>query len=136
MILSLLQIETDAEAVFVERPNRFLGIVDMVAPEKTKNIEVHVHDPGRLTDLLYSGNRVLIRRAANPKRKTQWDLIVARHEEEWILVHAGFHRSIVSRLIESEEHSPFGKIAGYAPEVTVGHSRLDYHIDKADGSAV
>lgn len=136
MHVNLLQIETDAEAVFVARPNRFLGIVDISTPEKAGNIEVHVHDPGRLTDLLYPGNRVLIRRAANPKRKTHWDLIAAQHEEEWILVHAGFHRSIVSELIEDEIHSPFGKIAGYTPEVTVGHSRLDYRIDRVDGSPV
>ena len=39
------EIETDEEAVFIERPNRFIGIV-----KRTNGEEVicHVHDSGRL----------------------------------------------------------------------------------------
>jgi len=119
-------IHCDAEGVLVERPNRFLAIVDIDGADGTVPGEkAHVHDPGRLLELLYPGNRLLLRRAGNPLRKTAWDVIAARHGEEWILIHSGFHREIAAWLLSSPD-PPFGKLADIRPEVTVGHSRLDF----------
>ncbi|WP_292487149.1 hypothetical protein [Methanohalobium sp.] len=59
----VLQISWDSEGIFVSRENRFLGIVDITSPEPIKNEKVHIKDPGRLEDILYPGNKVLLKKA-------------------------------------------------------------------------
>lgn len=114
--VTVLHIDWDVEAVFLSRPNRFVGIVDIGGKEE----KVHVHDPGRLEELLYPGNRVLLKRAEKPGRKTRWDLIASWYEGQWVFTNSGYHRqiseNIVRRLFSGEIKA----------EVTVGHSRLDF----------
>jgi len=82
MSVSVIEIPWHAKATFKSRPNRFLGIVDITSPKKDKkgNTKVHVHDPGRLKELLYPRNQVLLRKAENKNRRTEWDIIAAFHE--------------------------------------------------------
>ena len=95
----LIEIPFDAEATFKSRPNRFLGLVDIISYQVTNNIKVHIHDPGRLTDLLYAGSKVLLRKAKTTNRKTAWDLVAANYNGNWILTHSGFHRQIMECII-------------------------------------
>ena len=135
MAVPVLEIPCDAEGIFLERPNRFLGIVDILLLGEKNDEKVHVHDPGRLEELLYPGNRVLLRRAGGKNRKTKWDLIAARYEDEWILVHSGYHRAI-SEWVLGSDFSPFGEAMEIQPEVTVGHSRLDFVITDPEGNEI
>jgi len=129
-------IHCDAEGALVERSNRFLAIVDIEGADgRAERCKAHVHDPGRLLELLYLGNRLLLRRAGNPLRKTQWDVIAARCENDWILIHSGFHRYISDWLLSGPDN-PFGTLDGITPEVTVGHSRLDFMAEDADGRTI
>ena len=107
-------IRCDAGGVLVERSNRFLAIVDIEGADDSSRQMAHVHDPGRLLELLYPGNRLLLRRAVNPLRKTAWDVIAARHGDDWILIHSGFHRGIATRFLSSPD-SPFGKLTDIRP---------------------
>lgn len=68
----------------------------------------------------------MIRRASNPQRKTQWDLIAARYAGEWILINSSFHRTIAESVFQHHEISPFPEMTRWRAEVTVGHSRLDF----------
>ena len=63
----IYNIPTDEEATFLERPNRFIA---RVKRDNGEEVICHVHDSGRLPELLYEGNRVKIRKASNPERKT------------------------------------------------------------------
>jgi sugar fermentation stimulation protein A len=121
MALKIYEIGWDEEAIFVERVNRFLGTVRL----GDTLLSVHVHDPGRLEELLFHGNRVLIKHAMGKKRKTNWDLIAAMSPDggEWVLVHSGYHRKISERLLISM--FPDSKIQA---EVQLGHSRIDFMI--------
>ncbi|RLB09142.1 MAG: DNA/RNA nuclease SfsA [Deltaproteobacteria bacterium] len=130
--MMLLEIPWNTEGVFVKRPNRFLGIVDINGLEKTKLVEVHVHDPGRLPDILTSGNRVRLRYAASKKRKTRWDLIAAKNNGNWVLVHSGYHRKICEELFRKPEISPFKGIEGFKAEVKLGKSRIDFLLETND----
>jgi len=112
----------DAQGVFISRPNRFLSLVNIDGSEE----KVHVHDPGRLTELLYPGNTVLVRRVEKEGRATSWDVIAAAFEEQWVLVHSGYHRSISEMVLNDPEISPLGEVVDLKPEITVGHSRLDF----------
>ncbi len=128
MPVPVMEISWDAKANFISRPNRFLGIVDITSPKKNqkKKEKVHVHDPGRLKELLYSGNDVLLSYASNPNRKTKWDLIAALYDGNWVLVHSGFHREIAQCIIGNGTLSPFKKVKDIKPEARFGNSRLDF----------
>ena len=125
MVAKVMDLSWDSEGIFRSRPNRFLGIVDISGPVETKGEMVHVHDPGRLEELLFPGNRILLKKASGKKRKTKWDVIAARFENEWILIHSGYHRAISEWMLR-EKHNPLGPLKDIRPEVTVGHSRLDF----------
>lgn len=135
MKMPVMEIPWDAKATFISRPNRFLGIVDITSPKKDKkrNVKVHVHDPGRLEELLYPGNRVLLRKAKNKNRKTKWDVIAAFYDGDWILVHSGYHRAIAEWVLNSNKVSPFGKVTNITPEARIGKSRLDFLLEKKNG---
>ena len=132
----LLKINWDAEGIFKERLNRFVGIVDLPEEYGGPAQAVHVHDPGRLKELLYPGARVALKRADKPGRKTSWTLIAARHHGEWVLVNSGLHRQISQCLLTDPEISPFSQVAGIVPEVRLGKSRLDYRLDFDEGPSV
>ncbi|WP_407356460.1 DNA/RNA nuclease SfsA [Methanolobus sp. WCC5] len=133
----VLHICTDIEGKVIERPNRFLAIVELELDGVRKHEKVHVHDPGRLTDLIYPGNRVLLRKADSTKsknkgkiRKTGWDMIAARFAEDWILVNSAFHREISGWAIENGIIGFLSNADSILPEQKYGTSRLDYLLEK------
>ncbi|MCS5421863.1 MULTISPECIES: DNA/RNA nuclease SfsA [Psychrilyobacter] len=132
-IKKLYEIQIDEEGVFLERPNRFIAHVRL---DSGSEEIVHVHDSGRIKELLYEGNRVKLRRATNPNRKTKWDMISGRASDgEDILINSSFHRYISENLLNDFEISPLGKIDKLKAEVKYGKSRLDYLLEK-DGRKI
>ncbi len=121
----LMNIPYDEKGTFIERKNRFLGSVSFKNGELD---DVHVRDPGRLKELLYNGNEVLLKKANKENRKTDWDLIGARYKDLWVLVNSGYHRKITETILEDESMSPFNDIDSYKPEVKLGNSRIDFLI--------
>lgn len=130
----VIMIETDAEGVVVERPNRFLCIVNITTPESLEAEMVHVHDPGRLEDILYPGNRVLLRRAKIGKRKTMWDLIAGDVRGEWVLVNSAWHRRISEWILGNRIIPFFNGIDTILPEQRYGDSRLDFLLKENERS--
>ena len=114
--VKVFTIKPDAEGVFIERINRFLAIVKIGSEEY-----VHVHDPGRLEELLYPGNRVLLKREEGKNRKTRWDLIAAWYEKYYVFLNSKYHRPISEKILRSL--FPEDNVKA---EVSVGHSRLDF----------
>ncbi len=124
----ILEIQGDSIAIFVRRLNRFLGSVRL----EEQIVEAHIHDPGRLEELLFPGNLVLLKRYSSAKRKTSWEIIAARLHNTWIFLNSKFHRPISERILKDEKISPFGKVDDLIPEVKVGNSRLDFLLLKGD----
>ena len=120
----LLNIPGGVPGVFVERPNRFLLVASLPSG---KRVNVHVPDPGRLLELLYPGNRILILPASSRGRKTAWSLLGAWSENGWILVNTSFHRSLATEIFNSK-FSPLGHIEELRAEVKspLGGSRFDF----------
>ena len=54
----IYEIEIDKKGIFLERPNRFVAQVKIDDEEVT----CHVHDSGRIKELLYKGNEVGIKK--------------------------------------------------------------------------
>ena len=128
----IYNIPTDEEATFLERPNRFIA---RVKRDNGEEVICHVHDSGRLPELLYEGNRVKIRKASNPERKTGWDVISAKADGNDILINSAFHRYISENILKNSEISPFGQVDELKAEVKYGKSRIDYRLIK-DGKEI
>ncbi len=127
----VLDIPLDAEGILVSRPNRFLGIVDIVQPMGSKTEKVHIHDPGRLTDILYPGNQVLLRKASGRNRKTEWDLIAGKAGDDFVLTHSGYHRQISMWVLENKIIESLENTEKILLEQAFGDSRLDYLLEEA-----
>ncbi len=106
------------EAIFIERPNRFIAHVLLDG----EPVVCHVKNTGRCRELLVPGSRVILSRGANPLRKTAYDLISVYKGE---------------RLVNMDSQSPNAIAAEYLPrlfphletlrrEVTWGDSRFDF----------
>jgi len=128
----MMKITWDQKGTFVSRPNRFLAVVDIQGSHE----EVHVHDPGRLKELLYPGNSLLVRRAFAKERRTKWDLIAARHGNQWVLVNSSFHRALSEKHLSDPVASPFSGIIRIQPEVKFGSSRLDFKLELDTGNSM
>ena len=128
----IAQIPYHSRGRFIERLNRFVGLVEI---DGVKHL-VHIHDPGRLKELLFAGNNVLLRRAQNPARKTRWDLLAAHADDEWVFVHSGYHRQFATEIFKNPRTSPFGAVKEITPEITHGSSRLDFKLVLTSGDEI
>lgn len=130
---TVYEVPWDTKAEFIDRPNRFIANVRL---EDGREEVVHVHDSGRLQELLFPGNKVKIRSADNPNRKTKWDMISAKADDgEDILINSAHHRYISENLLKDPELSPFGEVDTLKAEVKYGKSRVDYMLTK-DGQEI
>jgi sugar fermentation stimulation protein A len=134
----LLSVNWDREAVVVSRPNRFLLIADVFGDDGTvlKGERVHVHDPGRLREIIFSGNRIRIRKAEGKSRSTGWDLISGKVHGDWVLVNSSFHRVLSESILSNPDLSPIKDIDKIEPEYRIGRSRLDFHLIMKDRTSV
>ncbi|MEA3559799.1 MAG: DNA/RNA nuclease SfsA [Candidatus Thermoplasmatota archaeon] len=121
-----IRIRSDRKVRFVSRPNRFVVEASMEDEEDT--IICHLHDPGRLKEILIPGNDLLIRYAARPGRKTDWEVIAGKVGRRWVLINSSYHRMISESILGNPLISPFGKPKEILPEVKVGNSRLDFKL--------
>ena len=104
---------------FLSRPNRFIAHVRIDGREEV----VHVKNTGRCRELLPAGAEVFCQRAANPARKTKFDLITVRKG---------------SRLINMDSQAPnaaakewlaaggLGQLQQLRAETVHGDSRFDF----------
>ena len=123
----LLKVPSDAKGIFKSRENRFLGKVEICQTSSIEN--VHIRDPGRLKDILYPGNEVLLERAESDNRKTDWTLLAGKVDRRWIFINSGYHRDISEGILDDLELTPFEKKYNYRAEKKLGNSRIDFLLD-------
>lgn len=112
-------------AVFLRRPNRFIAEVET---EAEGPLTVHVKNTGRCRELLRPGCRVILAKAANPARKTPYDLIAAVRED--------------GRLFNIDSQAPnaaagewlrrLGIFDEIRPEYAIGDSRFDFFLRRGE----
>jgi len=122
----LLDIPYDAKGFFIERKNRFLGIVELDG----KIIKAHIHDPGRLREILYPGNSVLLKGVRNRGRKTAWDIVAGFSNDEYVFIHSGYHSIIAEAILNDPFVSPFGSVNIVKKEPRLDGGRLDFLVEK------
>ncbi|MFB6469747.1 MAG: DNA/RNA nuclease SfsA [Vulcanisaeta sp. AZ3] len=85
----------DVVGVFVRRLNRFVGVAVINGEE----VMVHIHDPGRLQELLRPGVRIYAYEKSGGK--TRYYLVAVDLGDELVLVNSAIHNDIASWLISN-----------------------------------
>ncbi len=125
----ILYLPYDQEGTFLFRKNRFVAEVKL----GREKIYAHIHDPGRLKELLYEGNSVLLKKEEKTTRKTKWDIIAARKKDKFVLIHSGYHRAISENILKSTI-SPLSHIKNIKPEVKYKKHRYDFLLTLKDNT--
>lgn len=123
--------ECIVDGIFLERPNRYLAKVKIDG----KEVQAHVPDPGRLPGLMIPGRRVRLIYNPGPKRKTDHTLALVRHGSIWVSVFPVFANRLVGNALGENKISCLEGFEGFAAEVKVGGSRLDFKLEYPEGSA-
>ena len=109
------------EALFLERPNRFIAHADL----NGETVTVHVKNTGRCRELLKPGVRVVLTAAAGEGRKTAWDLIgVYKDNERLFNIDSQAPNRVVEEWLAGQGFDLVRR------EYTFGDSRFDFCMEK------
>ncbi|MGD2250261.1 MAG: hypothetical protein PVF58_17815 [Candidatus Methanofastidiosia archaeon] len=84
------------KAYFKERVNRFLCTVVLHGEITT----AHLHDPGRLSELLIPGVPVLLREEKAPHRKTDYDMVAVKKYGIWVSCDSRVPNKLVKKALQ------------------------------------
>lgn len=112
---------------FVERPNRFIALVDMGEGRQV----CHVKNTGRCRELLVPGATVFLERAENPDRKTAYDLIAVEKGDLLINMDAQAPNRVFGEWAAQGGFVP--DLKKLKPEYVYGASRIDFCLETARG---
>ena len=118
--LPIFAIPNLMEGIFLSRPNRFIGEIEYKGQIET----AHIHDPGRLKELLIKGTKVLF---TYSKGKLKYYIKAIRTKQEWVLLDTALHSKIAMKVFEYLPE--FSSAKEIRKEVKVGNSRIDFVID-------
>lgn len=118
-----MKYEKIVKGEFIERPNRF--IAEVVIDGETET--VHVKNTGRCKELLIKGRTVYLSRAANPERKTKYDLIAVDKDGLLINMDSQIPNGAAEEWLK--KGNIFSEKAVIKREVTYGKSRFDLYIE-------
>ncbi len=120
-----MDIATWKDAVFLERPNRFLAVVEVDGVRE----EAHVPDPGRLRELLVPGASVRLRPATGRGRRTAWDLIGVSCPEGWVNIDSRLPNLLFAEAVREGMLEEFADYRRFTPEYPFGRSVLDFLLE-------
>ena len=79
-------------ATFLDRPNRFLGNVQI----NGRHVQCFISNPGRMKELLQHGAKVYLLERSSEKRKTGHDLVLVDHEGRLVSIDSMMPNRIVT----------------------------------------
>lgn len=107
--------------IFIERPNRFIARVRIGSRIET----VHVKNTGRCRELLLPDIPVVLAKAENPKRKTQYDLIAVEKAGLGLVnIDSQAPNKVVAEWLAGKDYDMIKS------EYTYGDSRIDFYMEK------
>ena len=118
------------KGIFIERPNRFLTVVDV----NGSIVESHLPDPGRLKELLAPGAELYISFVPkNSHRKTQYTTWMVRYNDTMVSLVSSLPNRFVKESLEIGELPMFNGFHIIKPEYTVGRHRFDFLLEDKEG---
>ncbi len=113
---------------FIRRDNRFRATVRVDGRE----VWAHVPNSGRLHDLFIPGRPVWLHPAANPARKTPYDLKLVQMPEALVSIDARLPNPLFAEAVAAGRLPEFS-CHEIRPEVRYGDSRLDFRLLGPEG---
>ena len=117
------------EATFVDRPNRFLGIIEIEGIKK----KCFIPNPGRMKELLYPGAKLFIQHKKAEGRKTEYDLILVEHRNTLVSIDSRLPNILTAEAVNEEKIPEFRNYKVKKAEYTRGDSRLDFLLEGEKG---
>lgn len=105
----------------IQRMNRFVAAVEV----QGEIVHAHVANSGRMKELLFPGNRVVLEYQPGKERKTPYDLIVAEYNGFLVSVDSRLPNLLVAEAIQAGELPGLEHLTVERREVGYGESRLD-----------
>jgi len=114
------------EGIFIERPNRFIAIVDINGQHE----KVHVMNTGRCKELLTPNAKVYVNRNNNPNRKTKYSLISVYKGDKLINMDSQVPNKVVYDGIISKQIDILDHVSILLREKTYKDSRFDMYFEQ------
>lgn len=111
------------QAVFLERPNRFVAYVELAGKREI----CHVKNTGRCRELLLPGAKIYVQRQNNPARKTPLDLIAVKKGDRLINMDSQAPNRVTAEWLRTGGFC--SQDAMIRPECRYGNSRFDFYIE-------
>lgn len=118
-----MKYENIAEAIFLNRPNRFVAEIEI----KGRAELAHVKNTGRCKELLIRGAAIYVRADKNPNRKTKYDLISVYKGSRLVNIDSQIPNQVFREWVEKSGH--FGEITLIRPEQRYRNSRFDFYME-------
>lgn len=119
-----------AEALFLERPNRFVARVRLEGREET----VHVKNTGRCRELLLPGKTKVYLEDCRGRenRKTGYSLIAAEKEGRIVNMDSQAPNQVAAEWLQD---GGMGSLSRIVRERTYGKSRFDFYYERDNGKS-
>ncbi len=123
--VSEMQYSRIREAVFTDRPNRFVANITIGGIPGVG----HVKNTGRCRELLIPGATVYLEESSSKKRKTAYDLIAVKKGDRLINMDSQAPNRVFAEWVPVFEP----ECTGIRPEYRTGQSRLDFLLETPAG---
>ncbi|MHA1949067.1 MAG: DNA/RNA nuclease SfsA [Candidatus Thorarchaeota archaeon] len=117
------------KAILVERPNRFLGIVNLDG----YLTEVFIPNPGRMQELMVPGYEVYIRENPAPHRKTDFDMIGLEYNNVLVSIDSNLPNRFIRKLLNNYELPYFEDYESVVAEPRAYEGRFDFRLNGPRG---
>ena len=116
-------------AEFIDRTNRFLGVVKFDCEERY----CFIPNPGRMRELLYKGVGVYLRNEEASHRKTDFDLVLVNHNGMLVSIDSRVPNKILHEAITEGKLSEFEGFQVSRNEPPFHNSRFDLLLVNQEG---
>lgn len=111
------------EGRFIERPNRFIAMVDVNGVIE----KCHVKNTGRCRELLVPDARVFLEESGNPDRKTRYSLIAVYKGDMLVNMDSQAPNAVAAEWVAAG--NLFSPVTKVKREVKFGNSRFDIYAE-------
>jgi sugar fermentation stimulation protein A len=118
--IPLFELPNLMKGTFILRPNRFIGEIKYKGHIET----AHIHDPGRLKELLIKDAEVLF---SHSQGKLKYYIKAVKITDEWVLIDTALHSKIAQAVFRFLPE--FSSVKKLKKEVKIGNSRIDFLLD-------
>ncbi|MFX1591662.1 MAG: DNA/RNA nuclease SfsA [Promethearchaeota archaeon] len=118
---ALFEIPNLMKGTFLSRPNRFIGEFRY----KGRIENAHIHDPGRLKELLVEDAKILF---THSQGKLKYYIKAVKAKDEWVIIDTALHSKIAQEVFNYLPE--FSKVKEIRKEVKIGNSRIDFLLDE------